>query len=205
MLERIPRRAAIHEAGHAIANCRYGHGIHAVHVTAKESVLLDRKGREVKSGGFCESVQNFNDIHVCAHISDMIAGFRPGSSGWSAEDFRKSIRERAFRSMVAFYAGVDAEARYTKRSGISIAISYGQDDYELAGRIADFVAATDEDRRAFDLAAEAESRRFVRDPAMWDAIERLADLLQLRGSIQCDGPDVLAITESIEPIEVFAP
>jgi len=35
--KRISRAAAIHEGGHAIAACRYGHGFHAVH-TARDVV-----------------------------------------------------------------------------------------------------------------------------------------------------------------------
>jgi len=180
----IPRSSAVHEAGHAIAGRRYGFGFESVHVAERGSSLIDGAGRKV--GGFCRGLEWFTDLDIWPHISE------------AHENYRIDARERAFRCAVVYLAGSDAEARQSKRSALSSALTGGRHDLVLVGRIAKFIATSKEDEKKFSRATETESRRFVRDPVMWAAINALADLLQARGKGEADEPDVIAITEPIE-------
>jgi hypothetical protein len=125
---RIPRSTAIHEAGHAIAECRYGYGFHVVHVAARSSVFIDRREREVRAAGLCEGTTHFHEPALygpqgIAHFTKIpmqYIGTPPKPA-----IVRAQYRLRAFRCMVVLNAGPAAEARQSKRSGLAVAFTGG--------------------------------------------------------------------------------
>ncbi len=100
------------------------------------------------------------------------------------------------------YAGVAAEARQRRHSSLAVAMTSGYGDLQDCSRAIKFVADDREDELALHRAAEEECRRFVRNPVMWDAIKGIADLLQLCRRVESDDPDVIAITDCIDRIDV---
>jgi len=202
-MKRIPRCTAIHEAAHAIANCRYGFGFHTVHVSHAGTAFVNRRGTRVQNAhGMCEGTLDFSDPLFWAHISQVKReNGSPGLDHLCAPEFiRADARNRAYRYSVDCFAGIAAEVRQSRTSSFAIALSSGRDDYECCKGAAKFVAADERDEHAFIEAAWAEAKRFVRDPAMWQAINALADLLQARGKVESGDADVIAITGIIKRI-----
>jgi hypothetical protein len=115
------------------------------------------------------------------------------------EIWRSQLRCDAFCEAVICYAGPYAEARHRKRTATSILIfKGGYGDLEDAERAIKFVADDENDETALHEAAEAEANDFIRDREIWAAINGLADLLQARGKVEFDEPDVQAIVGKIK-------
>lgn len=190
-MRRIQRVTAIHEAGHAIAECRYSDGFYQVHAGPDD--------------GFCMGVDRF----------------------WPLPEKKREllhldVRRRAFRHIVGCFAGSDAQAIQSKKTTRFYALLSMENadaeerrreffrrsvafgcivDLENAFRAAELVTNGEKDFADFLTAAGTESHRFVRDPAMWGAINALADLLQDRGTIKADEADAIAITKRIKRLD----
>jgi hypothetical protein len=107
---------------------------------------------------------------------------------------RTHVVAHAFRYMTIVLAGPEAETRQRKWSRCATALGGGMDDRNICRQISDWLG----DNESLYEAADLEARRFVRDPAMWEAINALADLLQERGRVRPHDKGVRAITKPIE-------
>jgi hypothetical protein len=172
----IPRRVALHEAGHAIAFCYYGCGF--------DYITIYSKARTQKTGE-----------QACCSASETFSRYL--SRREITADERKALRKEAFSDIVISLAGCAAERRHRKIS-ISAALSdYGQNDYEKALAVAAFIAEHDDDRsRLLDLSLK-ETARFVRIPVIWGAINGLADLVQKHRRITMSSRDVKAVVAPV--------
>src|SRR6516164_8207565 len=153
----IPRRVALHEAGHGVAFCYYGRGFDCIEVYSK--------ARAQKTGeqAYCSASGTFS---------------RYLSQREMAADDRQALRKEAFSDIVISLAGCAAERRHRKISIAAALLDYGQNDYEKALAVAAFIADDEDDqKRLLDLSLK-EAQRFVRMPVIWGAVTRLADLVQ---------------------------
>jgi hypothetical protein len=125
--------------------------------------------------------------------------FQRGPFSEIAGHARLLVQEQAFQFMVAVQAGPEAQARQSKQSRGAIALSGGKDDMSLCLKISEWLRYNGD---TFD-AADLETRRFVRDPLMWDAMNALADLLQARGRVERHNRGVKAIIKPIKRIKKF--
>jgi hypothetical protein len=182
----IPRKVAIHEAGHAIAHCRYRQGFRMLWASGEGVCFTDTKGRKIGIMGECEG----RTFEGGALLRDKVP----------YELERAQYRHDAFRSMVVLFAGGYAEARHLGCLPIPAELGGGYSDFEKVELAAAFVADDEKDKHALFTAAVAEAKRLVSDPDMWGRICALADLLQERGRIEADEPDVAAVIAGVERI-----
>jgi hypothetical protein len=146
-----PRYIAIHEAGHAVAACRFRHGFWFVKLNPRSGASVPR-------------------------------------------DYHPRDEEHKIRRAICLMAGAFAEARYLRKNAFVRLALHG--DLTTAQRLVNASGITLE-----DLAS-----RYVR-PCIreyWEHINALADLLQARGFIEHDEPDVIAITGTINRISELA-
>ncbi len=199
-MKRNPRCTAVHEAAHAIANCRYGDGFDTVHASALWATFTNSRGKLVQAYGLCEGTLCFPEP------IDYLYRDHPHLSHNKTAEYLKYARERAFRCCVNCWVGIEAEKRQCKKSDIYVQLSSSGGDYEACKRVAKFVVHDERDEKVFINAAWNEAAHFVRIPVMWQAINALASLLQARGRIEADEPDVIAITKTVERLnEVQVP
>jgi hypothetical protein len=157
---------AVHEAGHAVATCRYNFGFHAVHVGVLGPGRL----------GTCESRSPFSDDLWWLHISNSpFVG-----------DSVAPRREAGFRAMIELMAGPIAEARHKRCSlaGLYLAVWHTGErdsDYQKVHKIAKYLASDTADEKALFETAEAEAKRCV--SRYRDAINDLARTLIERRSV----------------------
>ena len=126
----VPRSTAVHEAGQAIANCRYGFGFHAIHVARDPTIFIDQRDRRLLALGLCEGSLNFDDSHKygseVTHYSQV-----------TTID-RSVTRARAFRFLIMCNAGIEAKARQTGKPSVFIAVlgkgSFGLPVLNAVGR-----------------------------------------------------------------------
>jgi len=155
----IPRRVALHEAGHAIAFCYYGGGF--------DCITVYSKARAQKTGE-----------QACCAASGTFSRYLSRRE-MTAED-RRALRDEAFSDIVISLAGCAAERRHRKISIAAALGDNGRNDYEKALAVAAFIAVNEDDRKLLmDLSCK-EAQRFVRLPVIWGAINGLADLVQQR-------------------------
>ncbi len=172
----IPRRVALHEAGHAIAFCYYGHGFDCI------TVYSEARAQRTGEQAFCGASGTFS-----RYLSrrEMSAGER------------LALREEAFSDIVISLAGSAAERRHRKISIAAALLDYGRNDYEKALAVAAFIADDDDDEtRLLDLSLK-EARRFVRMPVIWGAINGLADLVQKHRRITMGSRSVKAVVDPV--------
>ena len=172
----IPRRVALHEAGHGVAFCYYGRGFDCIEVYPK--------ARAQKTGeqAYCSASGTFS-----RYLSQR---------GMNADD-RQALREEAFSDIVISLAGCAAERRHRKISIAAALLDYGQNDYEKALAVAAFIADDEDDqKRLLDLSLK-EAQRFVRMPVIWGAVTRLADLVQKHGRITMNNRRAKAVVAPV--------
>jgi len=172
----IPRRIALHEAGHAIAFCYYGCGFD--HVTVYSKARARKTGEQA-----CCSASGTFSYYLSR--SDMTA------------DDRQALRKEGFSDIVISLAGCAAERRHRKKSIAAAIADYGQNDYEKALAVAEFIAKDDEDQDSLIKFSLKEAQRFVRMPVIWEAINSLADLIQKRGRITKGSRDVKSVVAPV--------
>jgi hypothetical protein len=107
------------------------------------------------------------------------------------------LREGGFRQALVLLAGLFATARH-KKLGLDAAYRVdGGDNFKAAKRIVEHLACGTDDERALWRAAEAETRRFVRQE--WRTILDLAETLVRRESIEFDrAPLSVRLIERVE-------
>ena len=172
----IPRRVALHEAGHGIAFCYYGRGFDCIEVYPK--------ARAQKTGeqAYCSASGTFS---------------RYLSRREMAADYRQALRKEAFSDIVVSLAGCVAERRHRKISTAAALLDYGRNDYEKALAVAAFIAEDDDDqKRLLDLSLK-EAQRFVRMPVIWSAVNGLADLVQKHRRITMKNRRVKAVVDPV--------
>jgi hypothetical protein len=140
----VPEYVAIHEAGHAIAACRFRYGF----VFAK---VLFNSGAVVPL------------------------------------DYWPKDREYLLRRLIGNMAGSFAQARYSKKSAVSLWTK--SEDFKRAKPLLHAASTTPE-----ELAVHV--RPFLRE--YWEPVNALADIIQARGFIEHGEPDVLAITGNVK-------
>ncbi len=172
----IPRRVALHEAGHAIAFCYYGRGFDRI------TVYSEARARKTGEQACCRASGTFS-----YHLSrqDMTAGDR------------QALRKEAFWDIVISLAGCAAEKRERKISFAAAILDHGRNDYEKALAVAQFIAEDDGDRDALMDLSLKEAVRFVRLPVIWGAIIGLAGLVQERRRITMVSRDVKAVVDPV--------
>ena len=173
------RRAAIHEAGHALAHWWNGQLIYCATVRTRAEMRagphVDQRGRESDLEGLVEA-SNF--------ISSPDLLLRHLQHGQIDDPL---LPEMIARDLLHCCAGPVAEAIHSRIGLESVLWAGGYDDMESACELLSLMpeAQRDEvDRQAF-----ARCRVLVR--RYWPAVEALADLLQERGHVE--GEDVGAL------------
>ena len=142
-----PRYIAIHEAGHAIAACRFRRGF-------------------------------------------LFVKLNPGSGASVPRNYQPRERDYKLRRAIGLMAGAFAEARYLRKNAFDRLARYDDGgDLTAARRLLMTSGVTLKDLATHYV------RPCIRD--YWPAINAIADLLQDRGFIEFDDPDVLAITSTI--------
>ncbi len=172
----IPRRVALHEAGHAVAFCYYGCGFDCIAVYSR--AIAQKTGEQA----FCSAYGTFSRYLSRREIN--------------AGD-RQALRDEAFSDMVISLAGCAAERRHRKISLAAALREYGQNDYEKACAVAAFITEDDADQNRLLNLSLGEAQRFVRMPVVWGAINGLADLVQKHGRIKMDSRGVKAIVDPV--------
>ena len=172
----IPRRVALHEAGHAIAFCYYGRGFN--YVTVYSRARTQKTGEQA----CCSASETFS-----CHLS------RPHVTA----DERHALREEAFWDIVITLAGCAAEKRHRKISIAAAILDHGQHDYEKALAVAAFVAKDPGDQNSLMELSLKEAERFVRMPVIWGAINGLADLVQERRRVTMGSRGVKAVVDPV--------
>ena len=140
----VPEYVAIHEAGHAIAACRFRYGFVFAKVMFKSGAVVPL-------------------------------------------DYWPRDREYLLRRLIGNMAGSFAQARYSKKSAVSLWTS--SEDYKRARHVIHAASITPEE-------LVPRVRSLIRD--YWEHINAIADILQARGFIERGDPDVRAITGQIE-------
>ena len=172
----IPRRVALHEAGHAIAFCYYGRGFDCIEVYSKA------RGRETGEQGYCSASGTFS---------------RYLSRREMPAEERQALRTEAFSDIVISLAGCAAERRHRKISIAAALLDYGQNDYEKALAVAAFIAEDEDDqKRLYHLSLE-KAQGFVRMPVIWGAVNGLANLVQKHRRITMNNHRVKAIVDPV--------
>jgi hypothetical protein len=172
----IPRRVALHEAGHAIAFCYYGSGFN--------SITVYTKARARKTGE-----------QACCSASGTFSRYL--SRREMTIDDRQALREEGFSDIVISLAGCAAERRHRKISLAAALLDYGRNDHEKALAVAQFIAKDEEDQNWLLELAIDEAQRFVRLPLIWGAINGLADLVQERGRITMASRGAKVVVEPV--------
>jgi hypothetical protein len=172
----IPRRVALHEAGHAIAFCYYGCGFD--HITVYSKARAQKTGEQA----YCRASETFS-----YHLT------RPEMTAYD----RQALRKEAFSDIVISLAGCAAEKRHRKISIAAAILDHGQNDYEKALAVAAFSAKDDGDQNALMDLSLKEAQRFVRMPVIWGAITGLADLVQERRRIMMGSRGVKAVVDPV--------
>jgi hypothetical protein len=172
----IPRRVALHEAGHAIAFCYYGRGFD--HITVYSEARAQKTGEQA----CCGASKTF-----ASHLS---------RRDITAED-RQALRKEAFSDIVISLAGCAAEKRHRKMSIAAAIRDHGRNDYERALAVAAFIAKNDDDRNLLMDLSLKEAQRFVRMPVIWGAINNLAHLVQERRRVTMGSRDVKAVVDPV--------
>ena len=145
--DKPPRYIAIHEAGHAIAACRFRHGFWFVKLNPRSGASVPR-------------------------------------------NYQPRERDYKLRRAIGLMAGAFAEARYLRKSAFARLARYDDGgDLTTARRLLMTSGVT------LEYLATHYVRPCIRE--YWPAINAIADLLQDRGFIEFDEPDVLAITGKI--------
>jgi hypothetical protein len=140
---------AYHEAGHAIAHCRFLSGIRDAHI-CPNGVYANPDGTSVACEGVVVGLDEFT-------VPDVPFTTYP-------EDERPQILERSFRRMIVYLAGPSAEVQYSRNKLLFSLVGNGRNDWENAGVIADWLTDGDDDKVAILLArAELLAVGFVRD------------------------------------------
>jgi hypothetical protein len=172
----IPRRVALHEAGHAIAFCYYGCGF--------DHITVYSKARTQKTGEL-----------ACCGASETFSCYL-SQPDITAED-RQALRKEAFCDIVISLAGCAAEKRYRKISIAAAIFDHGRNDYERACAVAAFIAKDNDDQNLLMDLSLKEAQRFVRMPVIWGAINGLADLVQERRRITMGNRVVKAVVDPV--------
>jgi hypothetical protein len=172
----IPRRVALHEAGHAIAFCYYGCGF--------DHITVYSKARTRKTGEL-----------ACCGASETFSCYL-SRSDITAED-RQALRNEAIWDIVISLAGCAAEKRYRRISIAAALLDHGQNDYERAYAVAAFIAKDKDDQNSLMDLSLKEAQRFVRIPIIWGAINDLADLVQERRRITMGSRVVKAVVDPV--------
>jgi hypothetical protein len=161
------RNTAYHEAGHVIANCHFGYGIEYAYVNRYE-----RERREIGVIGG-ETMPAAGAFHLDMDLPP------PGHDIWQ-------------RVLIMTLAGPLVEARRARWSFNAVMFGGGSADMEAALRIAEWVApewqvdAGSPDSGALLNTAIKATRKFLREPGIWDQIEAVADVLMRDGIIEGD-------------------
>jgi hypothetical protein len=184
-ITRAARRplAGYHEAGHCVARWFFGYDIHAAGVLTEEEV---RRGVTVKShrGVVTGDLEGYVDgapINTPGLLREEVEGIKdPGNR-------ERVLSETTARNEIALieaFAGVAAEARYTKRSIAACLFIHGQGDQELADRISvDWWPDHGRDRAAAMETAQARARALVGSSKGWTAVCAIAPILLQRGRL----------------------
>lgn len=172
----IPRRVALHEAGHAVAFCYYGCGFDCIEVYSK--AIAQKTGEQA----CCSAYGTFSRYLSRREIT---------------VGDRKALRDEAFSDMVISLAGCAAERRHRKISLAAALREYGQNDYEKACAVAAFITEDDADQNRLLNLSLTEAQRFVRMPVVWRAINGLADLVQKHRRVKMNSRGVKAAVDPV--------
>ncbi len=112
---------------------------------------------------------------------------------WQSPHYQHADNDYITRRVIGLMAGPFAQARQSHKSGIDLLNSrYGACDLATIERLLRRTSAS------IEQTAILHARQLVR--TYWPAINAIADLLQARGRIEDDEPDVMRITSGIERI-----
>jgi len=179
------RRAAIHEAGHALAHWWNGQIIECAEVRTKAEMragpYIDRRGRE--SGGI-EGV-----VEASSFISSPELTLQCGT-GMDNPLFPEMVA----RDLIHACSGPVAEAIHRKAGLFGVLWTVGAGD--LVNIRALLALLPDDQRAAAERQAIARCRVLVR--RYWPAVEALADLLQERGRVDGEELESLLLAVSGE-------
>lgn len=164
------RRAAIHEAGHALAHWWNGQAIYSATARTKAEMSagphIDRRGREADLEGVVEAA------------SFIAAPSLALQYGTGMDD--PLFPEMVARDLLHCYAGPVAEAIH-RRTGLERVLwDGGFGDMQQAGELLKLLP--DDQQPEADRQAIARCRVLVR--RYWPAVESLADLLQEHGQVE---------------------
>ena len=173
----VPRHVAVHEAAHAVAEWGFSHGFLTVCVRSRAEVAADpvpgRHSDGARLRGLCQP-----RVSLSAEFID-----RHGHLLFVPEAHRAAVRDQLAVEAVVLLAGPHATAKQARRGLADALLRGGAADMREANHIARFLTACDEERQAFLDEAEQAAQRFLRDPAVWHAVQGMADLLVVHGAV----------------------
>ncbi len=171
-----------HEAGHCLARWFFGHHADRVVVLTVEEVRagawpVDRKGRATE----CEGVVEGYDLGPNPFLP--ARGLDPDTAEQDRCAYERSLAIGTDMALVDNAIGIEAEARYRKRSGFACAMAGGQMDMHHARLLLDMRFPDPAEREAASLLAEQRARALVRSDRGWRAIRSVAEGLLERGEL----------------------
>jgi hypothetical protein len=176
------RITCFHEAGHCLARWYFGYSFDRVVVLTVEEVRagvepLNRRDIPVRG---CEGMIDGYDIDNPAMTRNTVARSEPAElRSWLA----RNVGICNEIGLIDCCAGIDAEARYTKRSSAACALAGGGGDMQRFRRILERWWPDPSEQRTIALAAEQRSRALVRSREGWAALTAIADELMTRGEL----------------------
>jgi hypothetical protein len=187
----IPRFAAIHEAGHAVAHWYTGSRFQRVFVRTIEEVAagpyIDNRGREHTVTGMVEGERRHNSLFEMTRGQIRSIDVENQTDASDVEIDGKSLKKRqhtlAGLEIIHDLAGPIAEAKFLEVSTIAVIIEAGRDDWEHAKTMAADVVCSEEEISSMLEAQELETRKMFQMPGVWQAVLALADELIKRRSI----------------------
>lgn len=151
--------------------------VYAVHVPSSLGQdLTDRRGRQRRCAGLTDA--SFFDAHL----------FFSKPSAMPLEVRSDAVR-RAQLEVICTYAGPIIEARFRRCSRLAIAFTSGQEDFEQARRIIEWVTDKPEERASLALLAERAAGRVLKECSA--ALMPLAEELERAGTITGEDADAL--------------
>ena len=179
-----------HEAGHLLARWYFGHFADRAVVLTVEEVKagawpIDRRGRASE----CEGIVEGYDIGPNPYLPQ--PQFSDEMSQSSRDKYEAMAAMGTDVGLIQCAIGIEAEARYTKRSAIACALSGGGGDMQYSSDLLKMRFPDSAEREAASLRTERWARALVRSKAGWNAITLIANVLHKYGVIEWEEADVL--------------
>ncbi|MGI4941838.1 MAG: hypothetical protein ACRYHQ_14970 [Janthinobacterium lividum] len=171
-----------HEAGHCLARWFFGHSADRAVVLTVEEVRagawpVDRRGRTME----CEGAVEGYDIGPNPHLPVVpLASETPEHVRKLYEQHQAIGTEMA---LVDNAIGIEAEARYTKRSAFACVLNGGMEDVAHSRLLLDMRFPDPAEREAASLLGERRARALVRSAPGWQAIASVAAGLLEHGEL----------------------